>query len=298
MLPRSCASWNKPAIQDSFLYPTADLCCAAMLPHLGSACQHYDRRGCGGAGTVPDPPKKTPEPPPPAPLYYVMESSGLCVSDKEVPKPKWIQATFETYRRCCYKAWDKNQCLKDRPCTDDDPCEEQEALPLYYVLETSGVCVSDKEVPKPEWIQATFETYRQCCDKARNKDQCLKDRPCTDDDPCEEEQPPPASTPPTPAPAAASACAGGPGFHPDYVRDVKHCTNDANYPPVWLDLKVRPSPAVILSAGAVMAASVSSLILDPSVQDMMFHPTGAGEACDLRRLRLPLLPLLLTRSFL
>ena len=301
-----------------------------MLPHLGSACQHYDRRGCGGGGTVPDPPKKPPEPPPPAPLYYVMESSGLCVSDEEVPKPKWIQATFETYRRCCNKAWDKNQCLKDRPCTDDDPCEEEQPppspaapsacpwhldlkaqngcsnsdnvsemrddmssavapasppapslmclslrqypddwnkpafrdeylfptadlccatmlpqlgsacqhrdngcgganllpapgppppAPLYYVMESSGLCVSDEEVPKPEWIQATFETYRQCCNKAWDKNQCLKDRPCTDDDPCEEAAPlSPITTP----------------YYVDETPGM--CVSEAEKPrPTWVD---------------------------------------------------------------
>jgi hypothetical protein len=144
----------------------------------------------------------------------VVESTGECVSDKEVSKPEWIEQSFTTYRQCCTEARDKDACLRDRPCTEDDPCDdEEEVIPKpYYKDDTTGMCVSDSEKPKPKWIVKAYEHYEDCCKQVEDKTLCLEARPME-----------PGDTPyPTPAPREK--------FHHDETSGK--CVSDKEKAPV------------------------------------------------------------------
>merc|ERR1712194_386223 len=114
-----------------------------MFSSPKACCDKFFSNRPGCSGDIPGPPKPPPPPtahpttsptpiptahpttsqptvsPTPRPIrYFVVESTGECVSDKEVSKPEWIEQSFTTYRQCCTEARDKDACLRDRPCTE------------------------------------------------------------------------------------------------------------------------------------------------------------------------------------
>ena len=122
-------------------------------------------------------PRPTSEPTKEPVEYYVADTSGICVSDKDGLKPHWIKMTFSDYNQCCKTARDTELCLKNRPSKDGEP-----PLPLghakqWYVQQSSGLCVSDSEKPKPNWIKDTFSQYDLCCQSSRDVALCQKARP-------------------------------------------------------------------------------------------------------------------------
>lgn len=177
--------WESGPARDNMFFDSAEECCARMFS--GGTCNKYNR-GCEPIVTpqptprpifTTPPPTKRPTPPPtswPTPkpiIYYVNEASGKCINDDDEPKPEWIKDTYPIYSLCCEDARDRASCLKLDPSA---------IIPLvgsrvFYIDETSGMCVEDTEIPKPDWVSVTYSVYNSCCDAANNARLCRLARP-------------------------------------------------------------------------------------------------------------------------
>lgn len=194
--------WLDAAVKNRMMHSSASVCCTKMFPNKPS-CNHYDR-GCDGSvpkapgptkGPTRQPIKNPTRRPTPRPTsdptkkpieFYVVETSGICVSDEDIPKPHWIERTFSDYNSCCFVARNSELCFKTRPSKDGGPPLPGPTLPPgppkpWYVQESSGLCVSGSEKPKPNWIEETFSHYDLCCENARDVALCRKARPSSVD---------------------------------------------------------------------------------------------------------------------
>jgi len=141
-----------------------------------------------GRPTRPPTPRPTSEPTPKPEEFWVDDMTGLCLSDRGAkPKPHWISLTYFNYNQCCMAgSTNSEKCLKNRPAGGDEPSPfgaGQFGPPAtqWYVDESSGICVSDDEKPKPDWVEQLFNHYDRCCQESINKKLCMKARPTTVD---------------------------------------------------------------------------------------------------------------------
>lgn len=96
-------------------------------------------------------------------------------------QPNFATATFEDFNRCCIlESNDPEKCLENEPFSDLSPEEPTPApVPVFYLLDSTGLCVNEKETPMPYPIQNTYDNYDDCCKQSGTwkKEECLENKP-------------------------------------------------------------------------------------------------------------------------
>lgn len=121
--------------------------------------------------------RPTQQPTPKPVEYWIVETTGMCVSDRDQAVPHWISQVFHDYNRCCMSSRDTAKCLRNAPIVPGQPIPPGPPPKTWYVDPAKGVCLSDEEKIKPAWIEETYMHYDQCCMNARNVELCKKARP-------------------------------------------------------------------------------------------------------------------------
>ena len=160
-------------------YPFYDLCCRQSRdPKTCMMARPTEMDGMP-MGTL------RPTPTPPA-VYYADPNTGLCANDVVVPKPSWLKTTFDDYKRCCVLASSNAvACLANEakvkealdPWSSDSIWPTITPNPVFYLQDSSAVCVNKFEVPPPYAVSKEFDDYDACCKTSWNSVKCMADKP-------------------------------------------------------------------------------------------------------------------------
>lgn len=163
----------KPAwIKETFAH--YDLCCR----------QSTNKKLCMRArpSQIDGQPLGTLRPTPTPPVTYFVDSvTGMCVSDLEKPMPNHITSSFDDYNRCCIvESRDPEKCLENELLSDSHSSGPSPVPPpVFYLLDSTGLCVNENDFPMPYPVENTYEDYDTCCKSSGTwkEDECLAQKP-------------------------------------------------------------------------------------------------------------------------
>mmetsp|Transcript_8277 Transcript_8277/g.18531 ORF Transcript_8277/g.18531 Transcript_8277/m.18531 type:complete len:807 (-) Transcript_8277:157-2577(-) len=145
-------------------YSIYNLCCEAAKDT--QLCRKAHPAGTNGGTQAPTP---TPDP-----LYFA-DANGMCVNEYQTRR---LRATYVDFKRCCVLASNNpEKCLSAGPPRLGSIGPTPVPLPVYYLKDSSSICVDENDVAKPDYIKDTFGDYEKCCKTGWDEVRCLAEKP-------------------------------------------------------------------------------------------------------------------------